>query len=188
MVGHDWATELSLFILSWAICPLFSSSIFEYLPIWGVHFSVLYLFVYSYPSWVLKASMLKRFAIPFSSGPHFVRSLHHFKKFIYLIGGQSVHNTMVAPATNQSLAHMRPSPTIGNPPHTPPSPPHPSGLLQSTSFECPASCIKLTLVVCFTYGNIHVSMLFSQIIPPSPSPIESKNMFSTSVSFLLPCI
>ena len=44
------------------------------------------------------------------------------------------------------------------------SPPHPSRLSQSTSFGCPASCIKLALVIYFTYGNIHVLMLFSQII------------------------
>ena len=31
----------------------------------------------------------------------------------------------------------------------PPSPPHPSGLSQSTSFECPVSCIKLALVIYF---------------------------------------
>ena len=55
-----------------------------------------------------------------------------------------------------------------------PSPSHPSGLSQCTSFECPVSCIKLGLVIYFTYGNIHVSMLFSQIIPPSLSPTESK--------------
>ena len=34
-----------------------------------------------------------------------------------------------------------------------------------TSFECPASCIELVLVIYFTYGNIHISMLFSHIYP-----------------------
>ena len=29
------------------------------------------------------------------------------------------------------------------------------------------------LVIYFTYGKIHVSMLFSQIIPSLPSPTES---------------
>ena len=37
-------------------------------------------------------------------------------------------------------------------------------------------------------GNIHVSMLFSQIIPPSSSPTESKSLLFTSVSLLLSCI
>ena len=50
----------------------------------------------------------------------------------------------------------------------PPSPPHLSGLSQSTGFVCPASCIELALVFLFTYGNIYVSLLFSQIILPSP--------------------
>ena len=49
----------------------------------------------------------------------------------------------------------------------PPSPSHPSGSSQCTSPECPVSCIEPGLVIYFTYGNIHVSMLFSQIIPQS---------------------
>ena len=52
-----------------------------------------------------------------------------------------------------------------------------------TGFECPASCIELTLVLYFTYGNTHVSVLFSHIIPPLPSPKESKSLFFTSVCF-----
>ena len=74
------------------------------------------------------------------------------------------------------------------PPPPPPSPLHPSGLSQSTDSECPASHIKLALAIYFTYGNIHVKMLFSQIITPTPSPIESKSLFFTSVSLLLPCM
>ena len=47
------------------------------------------------------------------------------------------------------------------------------------------SCIQPGLVFCFTLDNIHVSMLFSQNIPPSPSPTESKSLFCTSVSLVV---
>ena len=56
------------------------------------------------------------------------------------------------------------------PPLPPPSPSHPSGSSQCTGPECPVSCIQPGLAICFTYVNIHVSMLFSHIIPPLPSP------------------
>ena len=72
-------------------------------------------------------------------------------------------------------------------PLPPPSPPHPSGLFQSTGSACWASCIELALVIYFTYGNTHISMLFSQITPPLPSPTESESLSFTSVSPLLPC-
>ena len=42
-----------------------------------------------------------------------------------------------------------------------PSPSHPSGSSQCTSPEHPVSCIKPELVICLIYGNIQVSMPFS---------------------------
>ena len=51
----------------------------------------------------------------------------------------------------------------------------------------PSSCIELVLVICFTYDNVYVSVLFSQIAPSSPSPTESESVFFMSVSPLLPC-
>ena len=70
-------------------------------------------------------------------------------------------------------------------PLPPPSPYHPSGSSQGTSPEYPVSRIEPGLVICFTYDIIHISMPFSQIIPPSPSPTESKRLFYTSVSLSL---
>ena len=61
-------------------------------------------------------------------------------------------------------------------------------LSQCTSPYCPVSCMEPGLAIYFIYGNIHVLMLFSQIIPPSPSPTESKRLFYMSVSLLLSCI
>ena len=70
----------------------------------------------------------------------------------------------------------------------PPSPSHPSGSSQCTSLSTLVSCIKSGLVIYFTYDNMHVSMLFSQIIPPLPSPTESERLFFISMSLLLSCI
>ena len=55
----------------------------------------------------------------------------------------------------------------------------------SQKHEQPVSCIKPGLAICFTYGNIHISTLFSLLTPPSPSPTESKSLFFISVSLLL---
>ena len=68
----------------------------------------------------------------------------------------------------------------------PPSSPYrPSGSSQCTSPKHPVSCIEHRLAIHFLHDSIHVSMPFSQIIPPSPSPTESKSLFYTSVSLLL---
>ena len=68
------------------------------------------------------------------------------------------------------------------------SPYHLSGSSQCTSPKHPVSCIEHRLALLFLNDSMHVSMPFSQIIPPSPSPSESKTPFYISVSFLLSCI
>ena len=73
-------------------------------------------------------------------------------------------------------------------PLPPPSSYHLSGSFQCTSPKHPLSCIEPRLGICFFHDSIHVSMPFSQIIPPSPSPSECKSSFYTSVSLLLSCI
>ena len=88
---HNWVLFLlclCLFILSGVISPLISSSILGtywpgefilkcpiFLPFHTVH-------------GVLKARILKWFAIPFSSGPHSVRTLHHNPS---VLGGPTGH-------------------------------------------------------------------------------------------------
>ena len=67
----------------------------------------------------------------------------------------------------------------------PPSPYHPSGSSQCTSPKHPVLCIEPGLATRFIHDIIHVSMPFSQIFPPSPSPTESIRLFYTSVSLLL---
>ena len=75
--------------------------------------------------------------------------------------------------------HLSPAPCTILPT---PSRPHPSRLLQSNGFVCPVSYVRLPIVVYFAYSNIYVSMLFSQIIPPSPHT-KSKSVLYICVSF-----
>ena len=92
---HNWVLLLLClhpFILCGVISPLISSSILgTYRP--GKFF-------FQYPTFlpfhtvhgVLKAKILKWFAIPFSSGPHSVRPLHHD---LAILGG-SYHEILIA--------------------------------------------------------------------------------------------
>ena len=70
-------------------------------------------------------------------------------------------------------------------PLPPPTPYRLSGSSPCTSPKHPVSCIEPRLAIRFLHDSIHVSMPFSQIIPPSPSPTESKRLLYTSVSLLL---
>ena len=89
---------------------------------------------------------------------------------------------------NQPWVHM--CPTILKPP-PPASPPHPSGLSQSTSFGCPASCMELAQVIYFTHDSMHVSipwlpisMVFLLPFTLPPSGQISLSQFSFSFLFL----
>ena len=63
----------------------------------------------------------------------------------------------------------------------PPFPYHPSGSSQCTSPKHPVSCIKPGLATRFIHDILHVSMPFSQIFPPSPSPTESIRLFYINI-------
>ena len=56
----------------------------------------------------------------------------------------------------------------------PPSPPHPSRLSQTMGSGFPVSHLKLPLAICFTHGNVFVSVLFFHTIPSFPSPTVPK--------------
>ena len=88
---HNWVLFLLWlhpFILSGVISPLISSSILgTYRP---VEFLFQYLIILPFHTvhGVLKARILKWFAIPFSSGPHSVRPLHRDPS---VLGGPTWH-------------------------------------------------------------------------------------------------
>ena len=112
--------------------------------------------------------------------------LFFFKfKFLYFNWRLIIYNiVLVLPYINMNFPRVytcSPSWT----PFPPPSPYHPSGSSQCTSPKYPVSCIEPGLAIRFIYDIIHVSMPFSQIIPPSLSPTESKRLIYTSVSLLL---
>ena len=90
---HNWALLslwLHLFILSGVISPLFSSSILgTYLPVEFIFQCPIFLPFHTVHG-VLKARILKWFAIPFFSGPRFVRTLHHDPS---VLGGPTQHGS-----------------------------------------------------------------------------------------------
>ena len=99
-----------------------------------------------------------------------------------LIGGYLLYNiVLVLPYINMNPPRVYTCSASWSP-LPPPSPYHPSGSSQCTSPKHPVSCIEPGLAICFLYDIIHVSMPFSQITPPSPSPTE---MYRTDCLYFL---
>ena len=91
--SHNWVLFLlwlHLFILSGVISPLFSSSILDtYQPEEFIFQCPIFLPLHTVHG-VFKSRILKWFTIPISSGPHFVRTLHHDPS---VLGGPTWHSS-----------------------------------------------------------------------------------------------
>ena len=109
----------------------------------------------------------------------------YFIIFIYLFIYFLFYNTvLVLPYIDMNPPRVYMSSQTWTP-LPPPTPYHLSGSSPCISPKHPVSCIEPRLVIHFLHDSVHVSMPFSQIIPPSLSPTESKSLFYTSVSLLL---
>ena len=106
---------------------------------------------------------------------------HHF--FLFFFNFTLQYCIGFAIHQHESTTGVHEFPILNPPPTTLPI--SSSGSSQCTSPKHLVSCIEPRLAIRFTYDIIHVSMPFSQIIPPLPSPTESKSLFYTSVSLLL---
>ena len=113
-------------------------------------------------------------------------SLHKLRNAFYIFLMFNIYYVVYTILNTHESAigtHVSPTSRI---PLPSPCPQHPSRLSQSTGFGYPASYVKLPLAICFMYGYVYVSMLLSQVIPPSPSPSAFKNLFFMSVPPLVP--
>ena len=103
--------------------------------------------------------------------------LFYFLSLQYCIGfaiyqNESATGIHVFPILNPPPSSLLPSPSSLLPP---PSSYPPSGSSQCTSPKHPVSCIEPGLATHFIYDILHVSMPFSQIIPPLPLPQSPKD-------------
>ena len=93
--------------------------------------------------------------------------IFYFFKFYFIFKLYIIVLVLPNIKMNPPQAHMcSPSWTL----LPPPSPHHPSGSSQCTSPKHPVSRIEPGLATRFPHDILHVSLPFSQIFPPSPSP------------------
>ena len=109
----------------------------------------------------------------------------HFFFFLLLSGGQLLCSVVLVSSIQQHESVIWYQPYHTYDPFllslSAPTPSYLSRLSQSTSLS------SLPWAICFTCGNVYISVLASQFIPPSPSPSESiSSMSSVSVSLFLP--
>ena len=179
-----WPTETAV---EFSYSSILSDTIFF---VWTPWMEILLLLLLCLPMKAPTASFISlRFVIPNSYFIYPLQSLIFFNESIYfnwrIISLQ--YCDFFAIHWHESAMGIHVSTRLPSwSPLQPPSPPYPSALSQSPGFGCPASYIELALVIYFIYGKIHVSMLFSQIIPPLPSPTDSKSLFFTSASLFRP--
>ena len=114
----------------------------------------------------------------------FLFIMFYFFNFFYFLTLQYCIGFAIYQHESSTGTHVSPSWTL----LPPPSPYHPSGSSQCTSPKHLVSCVEPGLATRFIFDITHASMPFSQIIPPSSSPTESKRLFYTSISILLPHI
>ena len=180
-VEHDWATELdwteSLFIeLLWTCYPFWDKKLVRLgrkmkLKSWD-HEDIKEL---------VKERIVILSDLVREEWEKEIFSYFIFFSFMYLFSLQYCIGFAIHWHESAMGVHVFP---ILNPPPT--SVPIPSlWFIPCTIREHPVSCIEPWLAIRFTYDNLHVSMPFSHIILPSPSPTESKRVFYTSVSLLL---
>ena len=158
------------------VCVWFPFSLFWWLTMF--HTSSYTYWSFAYLLWPKLSIWLYLFSVYRSS--LYILFIYLFFYFIFLL-----YNTvLVLPYISMNLPWVYMSSQSWTP-FPPPSPYHLSESSQCTSPKHPVSCIEPRLAIRFLHDSIHVSMPFSQIIPPSPSPTESKRLFYTSVFLLL---
>ena len=144
-----------------------SSSHRNYLPYLHIKFSHIYFYSYAYRIysfhlffyWSIKTL---QFCISFCCTTKWISCIYTYIRSLFAFP------PTLCPTTSYSPSHSSSSP-------------------RSTESKSPCLFSSFPLAIYFTYGDVYMSILISQFVPPSPSPSGSACPFSTSVSLFPPC-